>query len=128
MELDTEVCHFHLGKSQDVQQLVKLYAQDFCHLKQHLVRMNAQTASSWQLPLHDLTLMVSDGYGILHYRNQVLELKPGLFVSIPAFIPHKIYAEDDLTFLMTIIISVNSEIQADLSFCPSFLSTMAYTN
>lgn len=124
MELDTEVCHFYLGKSQDVQQLVKLYTQDYCHLKQHLVRMNAQTAWSWQVPLHDLTLIVSDGYGILHYRNKVLELKPGLFVSIPAFIPYKIYAEDDLTLLMTVIIPVNSEIQADLSSCPSFLSTV----
>jgi mannose-6-phosphate isomerase-like protein (cupin superfamily) len=123
-----EIYHLQLHLTEGSSQLVKLFKQENCNLQQSFFHLNAQTSISWQLPLHDMTLIVSEGFGIICSRDERIELKPGLFVWIPSYTPFRVEAEDDLSLLTTTIAAPDHQIQTDFCFHSGFLSTVACSN
>ncbi len=64
--------------------------------------MAGSTSISEHTSTRDATLHVIEGTGVLTLAGEKIPLSPGVFVLIPANVPHELKATADLAFVLTL--------------------------
>lgn len=84
----------------NVEILAYAYEQQTLY-QQKLVNLGADTELLEIADEQDITIAVLEGEGYLKLNQEIIPLELGRLVFIPAFLPHTLQAQTNLTFLLS---------------------------